>query len=231
MFTGHYGPAAAAAGARIKLWHAVLAVQFLDLLWAPFILLGIERARIAPGITAASPLDLYHMPWTHSLAMAVFWSAIAAALYRAFWPKAGTAAAVLIGGLVFSHWIADFITHRPDLALWIGGPRVGLGLWNSLALTLLAELGLLAAGVVIFAVRMRPNPGRRGRAIAALAAFLVVAAGLQLYGAVAPPPQTIEIFAGMGLFAFALFAVLAAGVDATWRPRGLPGPQALSSSS
>ena len=131
MFIGHYGPAAAIAGDRVKLWHGFVAVQFLDILWAPAVLLGVEHVRIVERFTASNHFDLYDMPYTHSLIMAVFWSVVAGVVYRVLRHKAGAAGAVLIGALVFSHWLLDFITHKPDLALWFGGPKVGLGLWEN----------------------------------------------------------------------------------------------------
>ena len=73
MFIGHYGPAFAANAAdkRIPLWVLFLAVQWLDVVWSIFVFLGIEKVRIAPGITAVSPLDLYYMPYTHGLVTAI----------------------------------------------------------------------------------------------------------------------------------------------------------------
>ena len=69
MFVGHYGPALVGAAAKktIPLWVLFLAVQLLDVFWSIFVLLGIEKVRIVPGITVANPLDLYYMPYTHSL--------------------------------------------------------------------------------------------------------------------------------------------------------------------
>lgn len=63
--------------AQLPLWHFFIAVQFLDYLWAAFILTGIEKARVTPGFLAASPLNPYHMPYTHSLAAAPVWSLLA----------------------------------------------------------------------------------------------------------------------------------------------------------
>src|SRR5262244_3621667 len=79
MFVGHYGPSFAgkALDNRIPLWLLFLAVQFVDVLWGIFVLLGIEKVRIVPGITASSPLDLYYMPYTHSLVGALGWSLFA----------------------------------------------------------------------------------------------------------------------------------------------------------
>ena len=69
MFVGHYSVAFAVKSDRnkIPLWVLFVAVQLLDFLWAPLVLVGIERVRIVPGITASNPLDLYYMPYTHSL--------------------------------------------------------------------------------------------------------------------------------------------------------------------
>ena len=91
MFVGHYGVSFAAQrmNRRIPLWTLFIAVQFLDVLWAPLILLGIEKVRIVPGITASNPLDLYYMPFTHSLLAAVVWSAVGYGLYRLWRGSAG----------------------------------------------------------------------------------------------------------------------------------------------
>ena len=63
MFVGHYGVSFSAKSAEtsIPLWVLFLSVQFLDVLWAPFILMGIQTVRIVPGITASDPLDLYYI--------------------------------------------------------------------------------------------------------------------------------------------------------------------------
>src|SRR5437667_8839113 len=84
MFVGHYGVAFAVKTERnkIPLWVLFVAVQLLDFLWAPFVLLGIEKVRFVPGITATNALDLYYMPYTHSLIGALFWSAVAFAIYK-----------------------------------------------------------------------------------------------------------------------------------------------------
>src|SRR5713101_7880489 len=133
MFTGHYGPsfAANAAEKRLPLWLLFIAVQFVDVLWAIFVLLGIEKVRIVPGITESSPLDLYYMPYTHSLVGAIGWSVLAALLYKLS-SKAGVSrkAAVYLGAAVFSHWILDLLVHRPDLSLYDDTMKVGFGLWN-----------------------------------------------------------------------------------------------------
>jgi hypothetical protein len=76
MFVGHYGPSLAAKAAKnsTPLWVLFIAVQLLDVCWSFRVLLGIEKVRIVPGITATSPLDLYYMPYTHGFIGAALWS-------------------------------------------------------------------------------------------------------------------------------------------------------------
>ncbi len=211
MFIGHYGPAAAAAGGKIKLWHGFVAVQFLDILWAPFILLGIEHVRIVENFTASNHLDLYHMPYTHSLVMAAFWSILAGAAYG-FMRKGG---GVIIGLLVFSHWVLDFITHKPDLELWFGGPKVGLGLWDNLTLALSTELALFGAGALIYLKNTQPK-NVVGRA-APLIIFALLAA-LQVYATFSPPAPSVDEFAATAVASYIVIAALAAVIDAVRAP-------------
>ena len=112
MFVGHYGVSFVAkkSDASISLWVLFIAVQFLDVAWAPVVLLGIEKVRIVPGITASNPLDLYYMPYTHSLVAALLWSAGAFVIYRLTRSRDGTTAAIIVAAAVFSHAL-DFVVH------------------------------------------------------------------------------------------------------------------------
>src|SRR5512143_2904295 len=84
MFVGHYGVSVAAKALKksIPLWVLFLATQLVDVFWAIFVIFGIEKVRITPGITATNPLDLYYMPYTHGLPGALLLSAAGALLYR-----------------------------------------------------------------------------------------------------------------------------------------------------
>ena len=147
MFPGHLAVALAAKRfePRVPLGAAVAAAFGLDLLWPILVLLGIEFVSVQPGLTAFSSLSFDSYPLSHSLLAAAVWSAIAALLARSVYGSPRIAA--ILGCLVASHWALDFVTHRPDLPLWPGGPLVGLGLWNSIPGTFLVEGGLLVAGV------------------------------------------------------------------------------------
>ena len=208
MFIGHYGPAAAVAGRRIKLWHGFVAVQFLDILWAPLVLLGIEHVRIVENFTDSNHFDLYHMPYTHSLVMALFWSIVAGGAYQ-FLRKGG---GWIIGGLVFSHWLLDFVTHKPDLELWFGGPKVGLALWDNRPVAVSTEFALLIAGLAIYLVRTRAKSSM-GK-IAPMVLFLLLAAA-QIFGNFGPPPESPDMAAQSAIIAYAIFAGLAAWADVT----------------
>ena len=212
MFIGHYGPAGFGATRRLRLWHAVFAVQFLDILWAPFVILGVEHVRIAPGFTDANSLDLYHMPYSHSLPMAIFWSLIAGLAYRRLQGPERLTDAIVFAALVFSHWVLDFITHIPDLPLWIGGPEVGLGLWEHGSWAFAAEVLFFCLGMLVFALRSR---ARSVFGWVAIATMVLVALALQVFGHWGPPPASPQMAAFSALIAYSIFIGLAYWVDRT----------------
>ena len=183
MFVGHYGVSFAAkrVDRDIPLWVLFLAVQLLDVLWAPCILLGIEKVRIVPGITASNPLNLYYMPYTHSLVAAVAWSLAGGLAYQLVAHPARRQSSVVVGLAVFSHWILDFLVHRPDLPLYDNSAKVGLGLWNFPSLAFGLEAALLFGGIWLC---LR---GRLARSIGTLV-FGVVMLAIQAYVFFGPPP-------------------------------------------
>ncbi|MEZ5897050.1 MAG: hypothetical protein R3C51_11695 [Parvularculaceae bacterium] len=216
MFIGHYAPAAAikSVAPKVPLWHLFVAVQFLDYLWAGFILAGIEHARVAPGFLAASHLDLYDMPYTHSLAGAALWSVLAGVAYGGLLNRrAGAAGGLAIGAAVLSHWFADLLVHASDLALYPGSAeRFGFGLWSSLAVSQTLEFAFLLAGFVLY-LRASAAKGPVGRVSPFF--LLVCLCALQLYSLTSEPPADIAAFAGLALVSYTLIAALAAFVDAT----------------
>lgn len=144
MFVGHYAAAMAAKAIEPKapMWTLAAAAQLVDIGWSAFIVAGIERASVDPSLPG-SALVLEHMPWTHSLPMAFAW-AIGAALLVKLLLRLPVWASLMAGLTVLSHWGLDWLVHRPDLELWIGGPRVGLALWNYPVPEQAIEIGLLA---------------------------------------------------------------------------------------
>ena len=150
---------------KVPLGILLLATMVLDILAIGFAWAGIERVGAGN-------------PWSHGLLMSVIWSLAAALLgWRIFGEQR---AGAVIGLLVFSHWVLDFISHpipfpsfswrtwhweygRPlpaDLPLLFGGsPRVGLGLYNRISAVeaTVLELGMLIAGIAWYA---RSAPAR-----------------------------------------------------------------------
>src|SRR5213596_1332232 len=201
MFVGHYGVSFAAKKLEpeLPLWLLFIAVQLLDVLWAPFVLLGIEKVRIVPGFTASNPLDLYYMPYTHSLVAAIGWSVVAFLVYRAVRPVPPRAAAI-VGVAVLSHWVLDFLVHRPDLPLYDNTAKAGLGLWNLPVVALGLEALLLLGAMWIY---LRHTVRRM-----AMLVFGVVMLAIQAYVFFGPPPSSDKAAAGTALIAYAVFAVV-----------------------
>jgi len=203
MFVGHAALAFAAKRKepRVSLAELLVATYALDLIWPALVLLGIERVRIAPGDTAFNPLAFDWYPWSHSLAMAIVWGAVGAGIVYAVRRRMG--AALIVGGLVVSHWVLDFIVHRADLPLWpgVGAPRVGLGLWNSIPGTLIVEGGMFAAGVAYYLGGSRAKDRVGSIALYALLGLLMLA---WVSGPFSAPPPSAAAVAWVGL----LFGIL-----------------------
>ena len=115
MFVGHFAVAFAAkkVSPRVPLPALLAATCGLDLLWPFFLLTGLEVVRIDPGNTAFTPLDFVSYPWSHSLVMSLFWGALAGVV--AMRMLHSTSAGIVIGAVVVSHWVLDWVSHRPDM--------------------------------------------------------------------------------------------------------------------
>jgi hypothetical protein len=216
MFVGHYGPSylGKKLAPGVPLWVLFLAVQFLDVLWASFVLAGVEKVRIVPGITESNALDLYFMPYTHSLPGAVFWSALAGILWFLF--RRSRPEAAVIAAAVFSHWLLDLLVHRPDLALFSDDVKVGLGLWNHKWLAFGAEAAVLIGGLLVYlrssAARVRVN---RSGAIVVVLCFIALQASRV---ATTPVPGSDREIAIASLAAYLAFALVTAFLDRAAAP-------------
>lgn len=220
MFIGHYAPAlVGAAKGKIKLWQAFIAVQVLDFAWSGLILAGIEKARIIDGFAGNNPLDLYHMPYTHSLGMSLIWAIGAAILFALIFRKQAKAAAVIFGVLVFSHWVLDLIVHKPDLALWFGSSKVGFGLWENPTLSNILELGLFIAAAIWYLSKTIAT-GVIGKYYPIL--FVALFAAIHAIGQAMPLPESTSEFAISALVSYIVMVLMAAGLDKTRRQRRLP---------
>ena len=204
MFVGHTAIALAARAKTptVSLGWLVAATFTLDLLWPVFLVMGIEQVSIVPGATAFNPLVFDSYPWSHSLLMACVWGLCAAGMAR--WLGKSNAVAVLIGAVVASHWILDWVSHVPDLPLWPGqSPLLGLGLWNSVFGTLLVEGGIFLVGIAIYVRNTRPvdRIGSVG-----FWAFVVVSAAMWASSPWSPPPPSAQALAWFSFGAWLLVA-------------------------
>lgn len=218
MFVGHAALALAAKKRvpEVNLGWLVAASFGLDLIWPLLLLAGIEHARGEAGITAFNALDLESYPWSHSLLLTLVWGGIALGLAR--WRKASREAAIWIGALVVSHWVLDWITHIPDLPMWPGGPKVGLGLWNSVAGTYVVEGGMYAIGIAIY---LRATRARDRIGTWALWGFLLTCAVMWASSPFGPPPPSDRTLGAFSLVAY-LLVLWIGWADRHREPAGWP---------
>lgn len=216
MIAGHYSAALAAkrVAPTVALWHLFIAVQLIDILFSAFVLLGLEKLRIVPGITRSNALDLYYMPYTHSLVGAIAWSLIAGILYGVW--KTGTTArvAMVIGLAVFSHWLLDLPVHRPDLPLYHNAYKVGLGLWNVPVAAFLLEAVLVLGALAAYGAGGPAGPRPRRGALIILGAVLLA---LAVWSYIGPAAPSATVAVASGLVLYAVLPVAAAWVERTGR--------------
>jgi len=206
MFIGHYAVAFAAkkVAPQTSLGTLFVGAQLVDLLWPVLLLLGLEHARIDPGNTAVTPLDFYDYPISHGLLAVLIWAVVAGGVYFAV--RRYKRGALVLGLCVVSHWVLDFLTHRPDLPLGFGADvKVGLGLWNSPAGTILVEAALFIAGVTLYLLTTRQKDRIGLYGFWALVVFLVAVSVGNIVG---PPPPDISVVtvAGNASWLFVLWA-------------------------
>ena len=210
MFLGHFavGLALKRVAPESNLGWLIAAPLFLDLIWPIFVLAGLERVEIDPGNTVVTPLNFVYYPISHSLMMALVWSLVVGVLYYAISRYGKGAVAVCAG--VFSHWLLDVVVHRADLPLYPGSNTVvGLGLWNSFAGTLVAEIVLFVAGAVLYLTFTRAVD-KVGRY--AMWAFLIFVALIYAANVLGPPPRNSTAVAATVLLMW-IFPIWAGWAD------------------
>ena len=192
MFLGHFGVAFAAkrAAPKTSLGFLVFAAQFADLLWPILLLFGVEKVRIVPGLLAASPFDFTRYPISHSLVAQLGWGALVGLI--CFSIHRDGKSALLLGSLVPTHWVLDFVAHRPDMPIYRGGPKYGLGMWNSIPLTISVEYVLFAAGIALYLSKTHAKDATGKWAFWSLVALLGVLYPASLFG---PPPPSVQALA------------------------------------
>jgi hypothetical protein len=201
MFIGHFatGMLSKKADTTISLALLFVAVQFLDLIWPIFVLLGIETVAIEAGITKLTPLDFTFYPYSHSLMMAPVWGILFGLIYYSFTKK--TKQALLLGALVVSHWFLDLIVHRPDLPLTpFHDMKFGLGLWNYPLIEILIEFSFFFVGVYVY---YTSKAALNKKAFWSLIVFLLIIQFMNFYGPLPPDVTSVAVGANLiWLFVF-----------------------------
>ncbi len=217
MFLGHYALALGVKrrAPRTNLGVLMAAAQLPDLIWPVLLLLGVER--VAPGDHGFTALRFVDYPWSHSLLMVVVTGILAGVIYRLATGRRDPRGAMLVALLATSHWVLDWITHRPDLPLYPGGSaRLGLGLWNSAVATVAIEGLMWIVGIWLYVAATRPvNRGGRYAfwSLIALLTFIYV-------GSIAsPPPADLNALAWAAMVGW-LVPFWAAWADRGRRPVG-----------
>jgi hypothetical protein len=196
MFVGHYGAALALKGteSRASLGLLFLGVQFVDILFFPFVLGGVEQMNIVPGHTESTHFELAYMPYTHSLVASILWAAlIAGGAFVALGDRLRRRSiALVLGAAVFSHWVFDLIVHTPDLPL-LGeaSTKLGFGLWNNAPLTFVLEAALLLGGLWLYLRATAPKAGSR-LARFGMVGCVVLLIALNVYNLFGPPPAAFS---------------------------------------
>ena len=197
MFIGHNALAFAAkrVAPRTSLGVLMAAATLVDLIWPILLLLGVEHVTIRRGATRMTPLIFTDYPWTHSLVTGIGWAVLFAIVY---WGVSRySRGAIVVGLLVISHWVLDFIVHAPDLPIYPGGgAKFGLGLWNQPIVTIGVESFLLAMGILIY--RDISKPRDRIGSIA-FWAFIATLAAIYIANASGTPPPNERVLAYMAL--------------------------------
>jgi hypothetical protein len=187
MFIGHFGLSFAAkkAAPNVSLGTLFIATQFVDILWPFLLVFNVEKVAVVPGHTKTNAFDFLYFPYTHSLLMGMVWGMVAATIYWLF--KKDKRGAIVIGLCVLSHWFLDLVVHVDDLPLTpFDKYKMGFGLWNHVALTLIIEVLLLLIGTYIYTSFTKAR-NRVGKWVLWVLVLLLLVA--QFSNTFAPPPS------------------------------------------
>jgi hypothetical protein len=217
MIVGHYAVSLAlkSVNKKVSLGMLFIAVQFVDILFLPFAMMGIEHFNIVENYTDSTHFELYFMPYTHGLFASLCWAVGVYIAFR-FIPFKGITnknnIAILMGVAVLSHWFLDLIVHTQDLPLLSdNSTKVGFGLWNNAKATYLLEAVLLLGGLGLYLKSTKGTTfvGKYGMII-----FVVLMILINV-GIIFGPPFGIDIIivSISGLLMYFIFTGVALGLD------------------
>ncbi|MBC87063.1 MAG: hypothetical protein CL677_07765 [Bdellovibrionaceae bacterium] len=199
MFIGHFavGLGAKKVAPEINLGIFFIACQLLDLIWPVLVLAGIEVVSVDHLATKLTPLNFEHYPYSHSLLMTIVYSLVAG--FFVGWVLKSKKLGVIVGMVTSSHWILDFVTHRPDMPILLSGQKVGLGLWNNLFLAVSIELLIFSAGIYLYLKSKTNMSQSRKIGFWSLIIFLLVIYLANVFGPKPPLDAPSAMIAGPAL--------------------------------
>ncbi len=214
MFVGHYAAAYALKAKQPNASLAVLfiAVQFVDILFFPFVLFGVEKLEFVENYTEVNNFQMDYYPFTHGLISSVVWAIFAYVLFVFVFNK-GKKVALVVALAILSHWFIDVIVHTADLPLLSGDPKFGFGLWNNKNAAFIVEIALLIFAYLWYLNTTKAVKNGINFANWIFITFLIVVNYLNFY--VLPPSNNINELTISALVSFFLLAGLAYFVDKT----------------
>lgn len=153
MIAGHFGLAAVvkAKSPRAPLWALMLATVWMDVVFVPLLLAKVETMEVLGGGAPGYGNAIIHADWTHSLVGALVISFLFGAVASMFWDRV---VALVLGCVVFSHWLLDLPMHHHDMPLLPANaghlPLLGMGLWSFPVASALVELALVVLGTFLY---------------------------------------------------------------------------------
>jgi hypothetical protein len=183
MIAGHFGFAALVKSRerQVPLWALMLATVWLDVVFVPLFMMGIEYIQPVPGTPGGYGNAIIHANYTHSLVGALFLSSVFGIVCSLRW---GRRSGIVLGLVSFSHWLLDLIVHRGDLPILPGDlghlPQLGFSLWRIRAAVAGAELALVVIGAWLYwrAARSVADSASSGQTRAAVAGLLILFCGV-----------------------------------------------------
>ena len=183
MIAGHFGFAALVKSRerQVPIWALMLATVWLDVVFVPLFITGIESIQTVPGTHEGYGNGIIHADYTHSVVGMLVLSAILAIIFLPFW---GRRSAIVIGLVAASHWVLDLVVHRADMPILPGNiahlPLLGFGLWRfpGVSAAIEAALVLLGAGAYWIAARSVSIQAKQRPRLAAAVAVLIATCGI-----------------------------------------------------
>ncbi|WP_457616375.1 hypothetical protein [Lutibacter sp.] len=212
MFVGHYAAAFALKGKEkdASLGLLFIATQFVDILFFPLALAGIENLKFEESFTEVNNFNMDYYPFTHGLLGTFLWAGLFFCLFYfvCYKNKSNKKQLAMIMALaVLSHWFTDLIVHTPDLPIISGAPKFGFGLWNSKILTFISEAVLLVIGLLYYLKKTVETSALGKYAAIVFVLFLLLINYLNLF--VLPANDDIKSLTISALFSYVLFAFIA----------------------